>query len=340
MTSFEERKIAKSAQIENSDIKAKKVIIGEDVVLKNIRIEAETFIVGKNTRMNDCILLSNGEIQIGKYVQVKENSVLKAFRGVKVGHRTIIDRGVLVAGLQSEYSYFEIGNSCVLLHHSYVNCAREVIIGNKVGIGGYCLIFTHGVWQNAFKGFPVKYGKVVIKDEAWLPWHVFVMPGVTIGKGATIGGGSVIRKDIPDYALAIGDPPKIIARDWLEKGPKKETKHELLLKVINEFRNFFYEYIGNKSIKIEEENDYFIKIKTDMGNLIYISDNFNENLQKVQEKEFDLISLEIPDKIKRNYNWIEIDTELKSEKNNKLSLEFIEYLRRYGVKISDIEDQW
>ena len=338
MTSFEEEKIARSAQIENSDINAKKVIIGEDAVLKNVKVEAETFIVGKNTNLNDCILLSNGEIQIGKYVQIKENCVLKAFRGIKVGHRTIIDRGVLVAGLQSEYSYFEMGNSCVLLHHSYVNPAREVLIGNKVGIGGYCLIFTHGVWQNAFKGFPVKFGKVVIKDEAWLPWHVFVMPGVTIGRGATIGGGSVIRKDIPDYALAIGDPPKIIARDWLRQGPTKEKKHELLLKVIEEFRNFFYEYIGNKSIKVEQINDYLMKIKTNMGNLIYISDNFEENLSKIGEKDYDLISLEIPDEIKRDCNWIEIDTELRTEEINKLSLEFIQYLRRYGVKIMDIED--
>ena len=60
MTDFEEEKIAKSVQINNSDIKAKKVIIGEDVVLKNVKVEAESFIVGKNTRMNDCILLSGG----------------------------------------------------------------------------------------------------------------------------------------------------------------------------------------------------------------------------------------------------------------------------------------
>ncbi|NVM29863.1 MAG: hypothetical protein HWN65_13545 [Candidatus Helarchaeota archaeon] len=339
MTNSEEEKIAKSALIENSDIKAKKILIGEDVVLKNIRVEAEAFIVDKNTKINDSILLSNGKIQIGKYVQIKENSVLKAFRGVKVGTRTVIDRGVIIAGIQSEKSYFEIGIFSNVLHHSYINPVREVIIGNKVGIGGYCLIFTHGVWQNAFKGYPYQYGKVEIKDEAWLAWHVFVGPGVTIGKGATIAGGSVIWKDVPDHCLAAGDPAKIVPRNWLAKGLKKESKHKLLLKVMNEFKDYFLEFIGNKSIQIEQKNEYIYKIKTNVGNIIYISENFEENLNQIKESDFDLISLKLPEKIKSNHNWIEIDTESKSGKHSELSLEFIEYLRRYGVKILDIEDQ-
>ncbi len=336
---IEEEKIAKSANVDNCNIKARKITIGEDVVLKNVRVEAEEFIVDKNTKINDSILLSNGKVQIGKYVQIKENSVLKAFRGVKVGTRTVIDRGVIIAGIQSEKSYFEIGTFSNILHHSYVNPVREIIIGNKVGIGGYCLIFTHGVWQNAFKGYPYQYGKVEIRDEAWLAWHVFVGPGVTLGKGVTCAGGTVIWKDVPDYCLVAGDPAKIIHRNWLVKGRKNESKHKLLLKVIEEFNDYFREFVGNESIQITNINEEILKIDTNIGKLIYISDNFEENLKKLNEKKFDIISLQIPEYIKSKYNWIEIDTELKSETNNELSLEFIEYLRRYGVKILDIEDQ-
>jgi len=36
------------------------------------------------------------------------------------------------------------------------------------------------------------------------------MPGVTIGKGAVIGAGSVVTKDIPDYCVAVGVPAKVI----------------------------------------------------------------------------------------------------------------------------------
>jgi acetyltransferase-like isoleucine patch superfamily enzyme len=36
------------------------------------------------------------------------------------------------------------------------------------------------------------------------------MPGVTIGRGAIIGAGSVVTKDVPDYCVAVGVPAKVI----------------------------------------------------------------------------------------------------------------------------------
>ena len=38
------------------------------------------------------------------------------------------------------------------------------------------------------------------------------MPGVTIGKGAVIGAGAVVTKDIPDYCIAVGVPAKVIKK--------------------------------------------------------------------------------------------------------------------------------
>lgn len=38
------------------------------------------------------------------------------------------------------------------------------------------------------------------------------MPGVTIGKGCTIGAGSVVTKDIPDFSVAVGSPAKVIKK--------------------------------------------------------------------------------------------------------------------------------
>jgi hypothetical protein len=145
-------------------------------------------------------------------VEIKEDSVLKAFKGVKVGNATIIDRGVIIGGLQSEHSYFEIGDRGVILHHTYINTAREVTVGNNVGIGGYCMIFTHGVWQNAFKGYPLQFGRVQILDNVWLAWHVFVMPNISIGEGTTVAGGAVVTKDLPAHCLAAGVPAKIIRK--------------------------------------------------------------------------------------------------------------------------------
>lgn len=54
------------------------------------------------------------------------------------------------------------------------------------------------------------YGKVLIKKNAWLGMGVTVCPGVTIGKYAVVGAGAVVTKDIPDYAVAVGCPAKVI----------------------------------------------------------------------------------------------------------------------------------
>ena len=54
------------------------------------------------------------------------------------------------------------------------------------------------------------YGKVLVKKNAWLGMNVTICPGVTIGKYAVIAAGSVVTKDVPDYAVAGGMPAKVI----------------------------------------------------------------------------------------------------------------------------------
>lgn len=54
------------------------------------------------------------------------------------------------------------------------------------------------------------YGKVTIKKNAWIGMGATICPGVTIGKYAVIGAGSVVTKDISDYGVAVGCPAKVI----------------------------------------------------------------------------------------------------------------------------------
>jgi len=333
----ETREIADSAVLKNVDIKAKKVVISEGARLENVRVESASFFVGKDTRINNSVMLSNGSIEIGKLVQIKEDTVLKAFRGVKIGDRTIIDRGVVIAGLQSEHSYFEVGSRCVILHHTYINTAREVLIGNSVGVGGYCLIFTHGVWQNAFKGYPFQFGKVEIKDDVWLPWHVFVMPGVTIGRGATIAGGSVVTKDIPEHCLAGGVPAKVIRGENYPAELSKSDKNNLAKSILHDFVSYVKGFVCDASISLKEMGDDVIVLTSDMGNLVYskeITDQL-DNTDLSLLKDFDIVSFQVPLPLKENHNWIEIDSETRSRNANKLSNEFAQFISRYGVRLID-----
>lgn len=55
---------------------------------------------------------------------------------------------------------------------------------------------------------------VVIDDDVWIGSRAIVLRGVRIGRGAIIGAGSVVTKDIPPYALALGNPARVARFRW------------------------------------------------------------------------------------------------------------------------------
>jgi len=68
---------------------------------------------------------------------------------------------------------------------------------------------------------------VIIKDFVWCGANVTIVPGVIVGEGVVIGAGSVVTKDVPDYAIVGGNPAVIIKyrnKERFEK-LKKEGKY-------------------------------------------------------------------------------------------------------------------
>lgn len=53
-------------------------------------------------------------------------------------------------------------------------------------------------------------GEVVIGHGVWIGDSVIILPGVTVGNGAVIGAGSVVTRPIPPYAIAVGNPARVV----------------------------------------------------------------------------------------------------------------------------------
>lgn len=95
-------------------------------------------------------------------------------------------------------------------------CVRgPLIIGDDVMMGRWCNIMTNShdttrtdIPMNLQGSKPKK--AVVIGSDVWIGNRVIILPGVKIGNGVIIGAGSVVTKDIPDYAVVGGVPAKII----------------------------------------------------------------------------------------------------------------------------------
>ena len=51
---------------------------------------------------------------------------------------------------------------------------------------------------------------IIVKDKSWIGFNSIILKGVTIGEGAIVGAGSVVTKDVPDWAIVAGNPAKLI----------------------------------------------------------------------------------------------------------------------------------
>ena len=97
--------------------------------------------------------------------------------------------------------------------NGYCHFLGEINIGDNVLIGPHCIIWSRD--HNFKKGELIKNqghttAPITLEDDVWLGARVTVLKGVTIHKGAVVGAGSVVTKDIPEYAIAVGNPAKVI----------------------------------------------------------------------------------------------------------------------------------
>lgn len=141
------------------------------------------------------------QIKLGKNVSIcdfctiivmndSRNAVHNSF--LRVGDNTYIGE---YNNIRAGGGSIEIGNDCSISQHISIiasnhNIAKHMLIKNQK-------------WSN-------KNNYVKILDDVWIGSNSIILPGVTIGRGAVVGAGSVVTKDIPEYAVVAGNPARII----------------------------------------------------------------------------------------------------------------------------------
>jgi galactoside O-acetyltransferase len=137
-----------------------------------------------------------------------------------VGPEFITLQGTFLAG---DFSYFNaeggtirVGEESAFNRGVHINAS----VGGRIIIGANCLIGPGVVMRTAGHNYrqpEIKIqaqghnvGNIIIEDDVWIGAKAIILGGVRIGRGAVVGAGAAVSKDVPAFAVVAGVPARII----------------------------------------------------------------------------------------------------------------------------------
>lgn len=107
-------------------------------------------------------------------------------------------------------------------HINFISHKGKLIVKKYSVISAGCLIIpgAHTLkvglpfWMSAKHHIADKEDDIIIGEDSWIGAGCILLPGIKIGRGCVVGAGSVVTKDIPDYAVVVGSPARIIATKY------------------------------------------------------------------------------------------------------------------------------
>jgi len=145
----------------------------------------------------------------------------------------LIDEGVSIGTNTRIWAFAHIvrgaviGNDCNICDHTFIE--EKVVIGNRVTFkcGVYLwdgmiveddvFIGPNAVFTNDMRPrsrqVPAEYAVTRLRQGCTIGAGAIILPGLIIGRWAMVGAGSVVSKDVPDFALVIGSPARLKA--WI-----------------------------------------------------------------------------------------------------------------------------
>jgi len=156
-----------------------------------------------------------------KYGKIGEHSIVKS-NSLLVPENMFLDDYVVI---QEQTNFISNMGKLFVGKYSVISSGCTIIPGAHsltVGVPFY-LATTNHINDDE--------GDVIIEEDCWIGTGCILLPKCHIGRGAVVGAGSVVKKEIPPYAVVVGSPARIIAAKF---SFEQVLKHEIILYPPNE----------------------------------------------------------------------------------------------------------
>lgn len=158
--------------------------------------------------------------RLGRHVTIRANT--QDSSGIRIGNQVLVQDGVVINANQGSVS---IGDRCWLGPFCLVYGNGGVRIGKDVLVAGHTSI--NSISHRAERcDIPINAqglicAPVVIEDDVWIGLNAVILQGITLGRGAIIGAGAVVTRDVPPWSIAVGVPARVKGR---RDGAPPETR--------------------------------------------------------------------------------------------------------------------
>ena len=149
--------------------------------------------------------------KVGNGLEVGANIGFKHLETFQIGNNVFMGESVYLQGRLDGVA--KIGDGCWIGPQAYLD-ARNLELGKHVGWGPGAKVLgsEHAALpiDEPVISTTLRCKPVVVEDWADIGTNAVILPGVRIGKGAIVGAGAVVSKDIPQFTVAAGVPAKVI----------------------------------------------------------------------------------------------------------------------------------
>lgn len=181
---------------------------------KYARLSQAPFVMAFVSPAVQVIIARGGKVRIGRGSVLEGRGFLEVGpdASVVIGKRCRVMPGFEIT--VSQGSRLCVGDRVYVGGHVNMRCTGTILIDQGVRLGQFVSLIA-GEYEFGKRAIPIgqqgfRNGTIEIHSGAWLGAGVIVLPDVKIGTGAVIGAGSVVTRDIPEYAVAVGNPARVV----------------------------------------------------------------------------------------------------------------------------------